>query len=286
MLSAAGSIFDTSGFVARWDCGDWTALHGWTHIVSDTLIFLAYAAIPISLAIVAWRAGKRLPFGGVIWLFVAFIASCGLTHLIEAVIFFEPIYRVSAAMKVVTAVVSWATVFALMRVVPGVLALPELKLENDELRRWRQTSLTTSKTLARSHEELKRRNMTLSQSRRATEQALRSAGAGAWRVDPGRDLLEVDLSAVLEQLRAGAHLNGELSAEQVEEQVRSAISAMVLMPPAGSSGRYDALLSVAPGVRLMLVGGRDYPKTDVTQASGLVLWVRNPGVASATGEPT
>lgn len=274
MLKGAGSILDTRGFVPRWDCGDWSPLHGWTHIAADTLIFLAYAAIPISLAFVAARAGKQLPFGRVIWLFVAFIASCGLTHLVEAVIFYEPVYRLSAAMKVITAAVSWATVFALMRVVPGVLALPELKRENDELREWHRTSLTSSETLARSHDELQRRNMNLSQMRRATEQAFRSAGAGAWRADPSRDVLDVDLSPVREQLEAGGRAMSDEEAARLEQGVGSAISAALLGGGGRPSGRFEVPLDLGPGLRFLVVGGRDYPKSDVTQASGLVIWLR------------
>ena len=41
--------FDTSRFVPRWSCGEWTETHGMTHIVSDFAIAAAYAAIPLAL---------------------------------------------------------------------------------------------------------------------------------------------------------------------------------------------------------------------------------------------
>jgi len=56
-------------------------------------------------------------------LFGAFILLCGTTHLIEAIIFWWPAYRLAAVLKLCTAIVSWATVFALIPIVPRVLAL-------------------------------------------------------------------------------------------------------------------------------------------------------------------
>ncbi len=55
-------------------------------------------------------ANKRheLAFPRLFWLFGAFIFSCGTTHLIEATIFYTPVYRLSAVAKLATAVVSWA----------------------------------------------------------------------------------------------------------------------------------------------------------------------------------
>lgn len=116
------SSFDTVGFVPRWDCGAWTPFLGWLHIVSDLLVWLAYLTIPTML-IYFVRSRKDVPFPRVFWLFGVFIVACGTTHLIEAVIFYYPMYRMSGVVKVVTAAVSWATVFALVRVIPKALGM-------------------------------------------------------------------------------------------------------------------------------------------------------------------
>lgn len=98
-------------FPARWHCGDWSAAHGWTHIVSDLAITGAYIGLALILARVWGRfGGDRLA-----WWFAGFIASCGLTHLAEAVIFWLPVYRVSAGLKVLTAVVSLGAFVAVLR---------------------------------------------------------------------------------------------------------------------------------------------------------------------------
>ena len=50
----------------------------------------------------------------VAYLFAAFILSCGFGHALEAVIFWKPVYRFAGLVKVCTALVSWATVAALV----------------------------------------------------------------------------------------------------------------------------------------------------------------------------
>jgi signal transduction histidine kinase len=128
-----GWLFDTSDFPARWYCGAWTPLHGWTHIISDVAIWGAYMAIPcVLVSFVIQR--KDIPFPRVFWLFGLFIVACGLTHLTEAVIFWHPVYRISAAAKLVTAVVSWLTVFAIIRVMPIALRYPGYEVMNIQLR--------------------------------------------------------------------------------------------------------------------------------------------------------
>ncbi|MEQ9496125.1 MAG: HAMP domain-containing sensor histidine kinase [Deltaproteobacteria bacterium] len=127
-------IFDTFGFPPRWSCGVWSQSLGWTHIISDLSIFAAYVAIPIVLAYFI-RQRRDLPFPGIVWMFALFILSCGSTHLIEAVIFYYPVYRLSAVVKVVTAIASWGTVLGLIPVVPKLLALRSPKELQDEIDR-------------------------------------------------------------------------------------------------------------------------------------------------------
>lgn len=115
--------FDAAGFPPRWYCGTWSATLGWTHVVADILIWLAYTAIPVVIILILRRRSDAA-FPRVGWLFAAFILACGAVHLVEAVIFWWPIYRFSAVVKSVTAVVSWATVFALFPVLPRALNLP------------------------------------------------------------------------------------------------------------------------------------------------------------------
>lgn len=115
-------FFDTSDFPRRWECGIWSSFDGWLHIGSDFAIWGAYTTIPFVLVYFI-RRRRDVPFMGIFVLFAAFILCCGTGHLIEALIFWVPVYRISGAMKFITAVVSWATVFAIIPLLPKALLL-------------------------------------------------------------------------------------------------------------------------------------------------------------------
>ncbi len=133
MWEFLSNLFNTSDFPPRWHCGTWSSGHGWLHILSDTAVFGAYTAIPVVLAFFVIRK-RDIPFPKIFWLFAAFIFACGFGHLIEAIIFWQPVYRFAGVVKLTTAVVSWATVIALVPVVPQVLHFPGLAKLNEELR--------------------------------------------------------------------------------------------------------------------------------------------------------
>lgn len=135
-------LFDTSDFPARWHCGIWTGGHGWLHILSDLGIFSAYFAIPIVLLCFVWRR-QDLPFRRLFMLFGAFILLCGATHLMEAIIFWWPAYRLAGVLKLATALVSWTTVITLIPLVPKILAMrsPEALEREIELRKAAEAEL-------------------------------------------------------------------------------------------------------------------------------------------------
>ena len=132
-------LFDPTGFPPRWTCGTgWTRPLGWSHIGSDIVISLAYFAVPcVVLHFVSRRDEVKFPRSFWILLTLIFV-SCGLVHLFESVIFWWPVYRLSAALKLITAVVSCSGVVLLFRVLPTVLLLKhpdELQREVAERRR-------------------------------------------------------------------------------------------------------------------------------------------------------
>lgn len=134
-------LFDTSGFVPRKDCGSWSQELIWLHNGSDVLIWLSYMAIPL-LLIHFIRRRRDMPFPLIFWLFGAFILSCGFTHLMDAVMFYAPLYRLSGVVKLATAFASVATVVALVPVIPKALTLrspEELEREIVERKRAEET---------------------------------------------------------------------------------------------------------------------------------------------------
>lgn len=153
-LADLSLLFDTSDFPARWRCGNWSEVHGWFHVISDIAIAGAYSMIPLALATYWWCKRNELAFPRLFWLFAAFIFSCGFTHLVDAIIFWEPVYRFSALMKTVTAVASWATVIALFRIAPKALQLPGLHRLNVQLKDQLAKTKEAEQALARSNGDL------------------------------------------------------------------------------------------------------------------------------------
>ncbi len=119
-------LFDPTGFPPRWECGaTWSQEPwvGWLHIFSDLATFAAYYAVPC-VAIYFVARQRNLKFPKVFYVFLGLVFfSCGTVHLIEAGIFYWPVYRLSAVAKLVTAVVSCVGVLVLARVLPKALEL-------------------------------------------------------------------------------------------------------------------------------------------------------------------
>jgi hypothetical protein len=63
-------------------CYLWTPSLGWLHIVSDSLIGLAYYSIPIELVYFV-RKRRSLPYPGLLLLLSTFIISCGTTYIMD-----------------------------------------------------------------------------------------------------------------------------------------------------------------------------------------------------------
>lgn len=119
-------LFRADSWPTRWNCGTWTDFHGWLYICSDLAIWAAYFVIPIFLFQFI-KKKPNIPLPTVFWLFGAFIIFCGLTHLMDAIIFWWPDYRLSATLRFITAVVSWITIVAIYKYIPTALSLKTSK---------------------------------------------------------------------------------------------------------------------------------------------------------------
>ena len=110
-------LLDTSDWPPRWHCGKWTEFHGWLYIISDLLVWSAYFAIPFIIIRFISRRHDAM-FTRLYFLFAAFILACGATHFFDAVTFWFPVYRVNALVRAITGIISWVTVFYLIKVLP------------------------------------------------------------------------------------------------------------------------------------------------------------------------
>lgn len=156
MVEFFSRLFGTESWPARWYCGKWTDFHGWVYIISDLAIWMAYFAIPVFL--LRFVTQKRdIPLPRVFWLFGAFILLCGLTHLIDASMFWWPAYRLNALVRFLTACVSWLTVFSLIKLLPQAFALRTSGEFETELTKRKETeaSLIEAKEKAENSERSK-----------------------------------------------------------------------------------------------------------------------------------
>ncbi|HWN50561.1 MAG TPA: PAS domain S-box protein, partial [Xanthobacteraceae bacterium] len=93
------------------------------HVVSDSLIALAYYSIPIALIYFVLKR-TDFAFPSIFVLTGLFILACGTTHAMSVWTLWYPDYRVDGGIKAVTALLSIGTGAAIWKVMPLALALP------------------------------------------------------------------------------------------------------------------------------------------------------------------
>jgi len=117
------TLFSSDGFMPHGFCFSWSPGLLWLHIVSDSLIALAYATIPVTLVYFI-RKRRDLPFNWIFVCFGMFILACGATHAMDVWTLWHATYWLSGAVKAVTAVASVSTAILFVQLVPEALALP------------------------------------------------------------------------------------------------------------------------------------------------------------------
>ncbi|HXN52938.1 MAG TPA: ATP-binding protein [Candidatus Acidoferrum sp.] len=104
----------STNFLPHWYCFVGNTRLLWTTVIADLLIGLSYVAISTTLAWLVRRAGRDLPYSSFFWAFGLFIVSCGVTHFLEIVTVWKPVYWLSAAAKAITAAASVGTSIVLI----------------------------------------------------------------------------------------------------------------------------------------------------------------------------
>jgi len=110
------------GFMPHGDCFMWRPGVLWLHVLSDLGIGLAYYCIPFAIFYFI-RKRRDLPFPHIFWLIGAFILLCGTTHLLAIWVLWHPNYYIEGYVKAATAIVSIATLIAIIIVLPRALGL-------------------------------------------------------------------------------------------------------------------------------------------------------------------
>ncbi|HEY8095352.1 MAG TPA: PAS domain S-box protein [Methylobacter sp.] len=113
----------TGNFMPHGACYLWLPSILWLHVISDTVIVLAYYSIPFALL---YFVHKRtdLAYRWVFVLFGVFILLCGTTHLMSIWTIWHPDYWLDGLIKLATALVSIVTALLIWPLIPKLLRLP------------------------------------------------------------------------------------------------------------------------------------------------------------------
>jgi two-component sensor histidine kinase len=123
LFDSVRSLFETEALSPHGICLLWRPELIWTHAISDLLIGVAYFSIPLALGVFLYHR-RDVRFSWAIWLFVAFIMLCGVTHFMMIWTLWNPDYGVEAVIKAATAAASLVTAAALWPLLPKAIALP------------------------------------------------------------------------------------------------------------------------------------------------------------------
>jgi two-component system sensor histidine kinase/response regulator len=129
------TIFSPSQYMPHGHCYLWQTPLVWLHVVSDSLIAIAYFSIPAMLIYFVLKR-RDIKFSGIFYLFSAFIVGCGIGHLLDVWTLWHPAYWLSGFERAMTALVSCYTALKMVDLLPQFLSLKnpeELAKINREL---------------------------------------------------------------------------------------------------------------------------------------------------------
>ena len=162
-------------FLPHGFCMRWQPDVIWLHVLSDSAIALAYFCISAMLYYFI-RHRPHASFHWVLLAFSLFIVFCGLTHVMDVVTLWYPLYRLEGWLKAATAIVSLGTAVGVARLMPQLLKLPSVsQLESANAR-----LLAEIKQREAAETELSKANLVL-------QTALNSSQTAAWTWDITQD---------------------------------------------------------------------------------------------------
>jgi two-component system sensor histidine kinase/response regulator len=95
MIQELSQILAVNDYLPHGYCISWSPPLLMTFVVSDILIFLSYFSMPIAIVYFA-RRRLDFPYRWLLWMFAAFIMACGSTHLMGAIVLWQPLYGLEA----------------------------------------------------------------------------------------------------------------------------------------------------------------------------------------------
>lgn len=209
-------MIEQAAYMAHGYCLLWKPWLVSLHAGSDVLIAAAYFAIPVAIWIFV-RKRPELEMRSLAQLFAAFIFWCGMTHVLNVVTLWYPIYETQGVVKGITAAVSIVTAIVIFPLIPRALAIPSPRQLQGEVQRHRETLAELERTKADLEQRVEARTREL---REATER-FRSLFQRAPVA-----MVMVDRQGHLQQMNEAAEsLFGYAEAELAGEAVESLLPA-------------------------------------------------------------
>ncbi|MDH5357746.1 MAG: ATP-binding protein [Gammaproteobacteria bacterium] len=118
-------VTHANSYLPHGTCISWDVPLLSLYVISDLFIALAYFSIPIAIVYFVHKRNEAT-FKPIYYLFALFIAACGITHVMNIVTLWFPLYYLAGFFKLVTAVVSIATAVYLVPKLSEYVQLPDL----------------------------------------------------------------------------------------------------------------------------------------------------------------
>jgi PAS domain S-box-containing protein len=134
------NLLGPNGVIPHGYCLSWNPSLLWLHVLSDTLIVLAYYSIPLTILYFI-KKRKDLPFQWIFFMFSLFILACGTTHLLSMITIWQPIYGITGLAKAVTAIISVITAISMFWIIPRALALPSQAMLEGQIKETNQAKI-------------------------------------------------------------------------------------------------------------------------------------------------
>ena len=121
MVDFFSQLFRTAGFY-HGNSAAWTGPLIGLHVGASLAIWAAFTATLIALNYYILRR-ENARVSRAFWIFEGFLFAGGTLHLMNALMFWWPVYRFLGLLQLLTAVLCWAAVVSLIPVIPRILAL-------------------------------------------------------------------------------------------------------------------------------------------------------------------